>query len=398
MSAERRGWTGLVLAASIVAASPWILMAHTAQDAPAEARSCLAAPTATCLFMEAERVASSISNESMRARTLAVIAAEYGHAAIENAALKARLTLLRARLAVPDRDTAPPNLLGIVWSEIASTEARLGDLDDALATASGIDDEYMRDFALVSIAGIQAAENDIVGALLSAARISDATYHAWALREIARAQAEIGDLASSLQTAKDIGPPRWRDAALLNIALTLARAGHRSEALEVAGGIGQGSLRAWVASLAAAKAGNVEGALRIASGINDSRGSALGDIAQAVAEGGDVAGSLRIANGIEDADARSAALASIAEAQADGGDFAGALRTSRTIQNFLRPLELRDRASASVPLRMTVADIAVKQADSGDPAGAILTAAEFLRAGDLAEALARIAAAVSHNP
>ena len=269
MSAERRGWTGLVLAASIVAASPWNLTAHAAQDGPAEARSCLAAPTAICLFAEAERVASSISHEFRRVSTLAAIAAEYGHAAIENAALKARLTLLRARLAVPDRDAAPPDLLAFAWSEIARTEARLGDLEDAFATASGIDDEEMRYSALVSIAGIQAAENDIVGALLSAARISDAAYHALALREIARAQVQRGDLAGSLETANDIiGPPWVRDGALLNIALTLAHAGHGSEALEAAAGIDRGSFRAWVASLAAAKAGSVERALRIASGMS----------------------------------------------------------------------------------------------------------------------------------
>ena len=397
MPVDPRGHvTALMLAASIAVASPWVVQGQTAQDA-GRRQDCLTAPTAACLFAEAERIASSIDNQSLRAMALATIAAEYGHAAIEDAALKAKVTLLRARMEVPDRDATPPDLLGFVWNEIADAEAELGDLDAALATASGIGDEDMRDTALTSIAGIRASKNDIVGALLSAARINDPTYHALALREIAHAQAEMGDLAGSLETARDIEPPWARDSALLIIALTFAHDGHRSEALEAAAGIEREPLRAWVASLTEARAGNIERALRIASGIDDSRWRVLGDIAQALAERGDVAGSLRIANSIEDARDRSDALAGIAEAQADRGDFAGALRTSRTIENVLRPLELRARAVASGPLRIAVANIAVRQAGSGDPTGAVLSARLFLHGRELAEALARIATAISRT-
>ena len=91
------------------------------------------------------------------------------------------------------------------------------------------------------------------------------------------------------------------------------------------------------------------------------------------------------------------ALAGIAEAQADNDDITGALRTCRTMQNVLRPLERRVRAGASVSMLFAVADIAVKQASSGDPTGAILSATEFLGGSALAEALARIATAISRN-
>ena len=131
--------------------------------------------------------------------------------------------------------------------------------------------------------------------------------------------------------------------------------------------------------------------------MDDSRADALGDVAQALAEGGDVVGGLRIANSMKDVHDRVAALASIAEAQADRDDIAGALRTCRTMQNVLRPLELRARAVAAVPMRFAVADIAVTQAISGESAGAILTATEFLGGSDLAEALARVAAAISRK-
>ena len=251
----------------------------------------------------------------------------------------------------------------------------------------------------MSIAGIQAADDDVVGALLTVARIDDSSHHAIALGEIARAQAEAGNLADSLATANGIGPPVSRDYALLNIALTFARNGRLTEALEAAEGIGQESLRARVASLTAVKAGDLEGALRIASSIDDGRASALGDVAQALVEGGDVVGGLRIANSIEDAHDRVAALADIATAQADNDDIAGALRTCRIMQRVLRPLEVRVRALAGVSMRLAVADIAVKQASSGDPTGAVLSATEFLggSALALAEALARIATAISRN-
>ena len=398
MSADRhRHMTSLALAAaSLVIAFPWGLKGHTAQDALPK-QACLVAPTTTCLFVEAERVATSIGNAALRAMTLAKIAAEYGNATVENAELHARLILIRARTAVSDPGAAAPVLLGKAQGDIASAEARLGNSDDALETAAGISDAEMRDFALVSIAGIQAADDDVVGALLTAARIDDANYHAWALREVARAQSEAGNLADSLATANGIGSPIMRDIALLNIAFTFARTGRLTEALEAAEGIGQEALRARVASLTAVKAGDLEGALRIASSIDDGRASALGDVAQALAEGGDVVGGLRVANSIEDAHDRVGALAGIAEAQADNDDITGALRTCRTMQNVLRPLERRVRAGASVSMLFAVADIAVKQASSGDPTGAILSATEFLGGSALAEALARIATAISRN-
>lgn len=395
MSVDRRRCvTTLALAVSIALASSQVPQGRAAQDAR---QPCLAAPTATCLFAEAERIASTIGDVSMRAMTLAKIAVEYANASVENAALRARVTLLRARLAVPEPDAAPADLLGFAWSNIARAEVQLGYSDAALETVAGISDPHMRAAALVSIAGIQAAANDVVGALLTAARIDDADYHAVALGEIARSQAEAGSLAASLATAKAIGPAFWRDRALLNVALTSAHTGRLNRALEAAEGIGHAPFRAWVDSLVAAKAGNLEGALRIASSMDESRADALGDVAQALAEGGDVVGGLRIANSMEDVHDRVAALASIAEAQADRDDIAGALRTCRTMENALRPLELRARAVAAVPMRLAVADVAVKQAISGEPAGAILTATAFLGGSDLTEALARVAAAISRN-
>ena len=100
MSVGRRSYvvTTLLLAASIALASSQVLQGRASQDAR---QPCFAAPTATCLFAEAERIASSLGNASMRAMALARISGEYANASVENAALRARVTLLRARLAVP---------------------------------------------------------------------------------------------------------------------------------------------------------------------------------------------------------------------------------------------------------------------------------------------------------
>ena len=174
-----RDWQSRVLLAlSLVAAAitPHASYGSPAQDAREHDLSlwaeCTASPTGSCLFTEADRIASSLPDRSLRARTLADMAAAYGNASIENAKPIARDTLRRAR------EIAPAPIfwtlsLARTWGAIAKAEVRLGNLDEALAIASGIGDAHLRNETFRAIARTQAANDDVVGALLTAARIDD---------------------------------------------------------------------------------------------------------------------------------------------------------------------------------------------------------------------------------
>ena len=249
--------------------------------------------------------------------------------------------------------------------------------------------------ALGQIAYVQSANDDVVGALLTAARIENPEQSAMALKEVVRGRADAGDLASAFGMATQIQVPTERDWALLIVGGAFVRAGRLPEALDVAESIGQKSVRAWLASHAAAAARDVQGALQLAVSIDDlaHRGGALGDIARAVTDGGDVIGGLRIADSIEDVVRRSLARADVARAQADAGNFSGAWRT---VTDSIPPG--LTGAGVSLLLEPAVIDIAVEQARADGATGAVRSAMEFLRESALAVALARIGAAISSSP
>ena len=358
-------------------------------------QDCLIAPTATCLFVEAERIASSIGNPSRRARTLASIAIEYGNANIENAALLASATLRRARMAASNLER-----FDSTWPSIARAEAELGNVEEALATAAGITHAGMRNAALSLVADAQAAGNDFIGALLSAARIDDMTSHSTALVDIVRTQAETGDPTAAMAIAEGITLPEHRDRALLAVGRAVARAGDLTQAFEIAEEIHQESRRSWLQARVTAERGDVERALQMAAGINDIivRRNALGDVALAMAASGDVAAGLRIANSIGNAEHRAVTLLTISEAQTDAGDLNGALRTVATIVELARQRE--DPGVNAVVIALmpnVVAGVAVQLANAGNAGRAILVATELLPDHERAIAFARIAAEVSRK-
>ena len=393
----------LPLAAGFLFASPKSVVGNAPQEI-AGREQCLSAPTAACLFTEAERIALSIPIDFgyWRIRALTGIAEAYGNTHLESIAPRADVIVLFARA----------ETLGLeggmqegAWVVIARAQARLGNIDEALASAGRIDNVDTRYHAISGIAAAQAEDGDVVGALLTASGIDDADSHFVALALIAEAQARLGDSRGALQTARSAGAP-WRDIALLTVARTLASGGYVPEALEAAVEIEDESRRQYVAVLTTVEAGNLESGVQTATGIANPalRESAFTAIAAATAKRGDLAEALRIANTLEDSSDRSNALADIATAQAAAGDTDGALRTLRTIKDHLSrmtadtPLDSMKRVDAiQVELSMEAAatSVAVEQASTSDPSDAVFTASEFLRGDALAIGLARVAAEIA---
>ena len=152
-------------------------------------------------------------------------------------AQSARDTLSAALVAA--RDPALDSFeRAVFFVEIASAQARAGDIDGALATVQIFDDAasdvsgirfmdgaYTTDRVLGIIASEHTEAGRIDSALALARGIGGAAERDYSFRDIASAQAEAGDIDGALATTRDIGDPRERDTALRDIASAQAKAG-----------------------------------------------------------------------------------------------------------------------------------------------------------------------------
>lgn len=232
---------------------------------------------------------------------------------------------------------------------VALAKARSGDTRGAIGLVNEISDKFERDLAFYFIAMIQAAKGNKVGARETAASIGNASIRKallrgitnskggehevpsvtsiiWrttnAVRDLAIARALAGDVEGALETAEG-APGVWRHCALITIAAIQARAKDDAAATRIAERIpeqtvtGGRSYRmvAWFhIAIAAAAVGNLEGAVRIASRLNDFLMShALQAISAAQARGGDVEGALMLTNRVGSPHARARILLGVAE-------------------------------------------------------------------------------------
>lgn len=262
-----------------------------------------------------------------------------------------------------------PNSKRDAQEGIATAQARAGDIQGALETATGSPEEtgpWDSDHkgnanALNAIAKIQAETGDIAGAQETAASINEDDRHR-AQSEIIRAQIKAGDFTSALETAGSVQNLFSQESALCSVATAQAMAGDIDGALETTSRIEPGVLKNWtMADVAGARAkfGDVAGAEEIAGSIADPDFNTMAwrKIAEGQARAGDIDGALTTAKSIKDTDSREIALREIVEAQSSVGEIAGAQETAAGI---------RDAKEQGIALSY----IAEAQVKSGDLAAA----------------------------
>lgn len=258
-------------------------------------------------------------------------------------------------------------------------------LQQAKDAARAITDEpYLRDTVLRGIAGAQAEEGRFDAALDTASLIADEYLRTGAWRQIAVVQARAGDREAAGRLLDKV---LQEVAAFKNVHLI------RVEALIAT-------------AEAQAQIGNVTGALKTATAVENLRGKAeaLRNIALVQTKGGDLKGASATAETISDEKIKAQALRGIATARAEAGDRDGALQTAAGIRDpylksgaFRRiavaPAMLKDRAGTRDLLKQAL-DIAMTIQEENEKADALAgLALAHVEAGDLSGA-ARAAAMI----
>ena len=312
----------------------------------------------TCDFVEARKTLAMIQDKDDLLKSFARVYAQKGD-------LK---SAFEAVAAIQGKEAKVQTL-----NRMASDQIRAGDLKSALQTVASISDEKERAQTLRTIAEIQAETGDVQGALQTASTIADEVIKAIALEPIwevqATAQAKVGDWAGALKTIALIQPSHHDHArvrATKSVFEELVKAGRLPAAQEAVLTIQDARLKVYAVNSmmkAQAKAGDIKGALEIASGNN----WALGDIAEAQAARGDVKGALKTISAITEESDKLSPLFSVAEAQAAQGDVKGALQTASLFPE--------EKAGSGVWRTRTAVlnRIARAQAKAGDVEGALQT-------------------------
>jgi len=171
----------------------------------------------------------------------------------------------------------------LVLFDIAAAQAEAGDfkgaaqvMSEAIEMANRTDDLGFQVKALclraqvqVKFGDTQAVASSISAAMRTAQHIGDKMDHDWALRDIAEAQAKAGDGAGAISTTQRIGDKFYRDWALSDIAEAQAKAGDIASALETKRRVDVGNVLPGVIgeiAAAQAKAGDIGEAMRTARG------------------------------------------------------------------------------------------------------------------------------------
>lgn len=298
-----------------------------------------------------------------------------------------------------------PSLLRV----IASTRAKVGDINGALATAQNIKNHlYHRSESLGDIALEQARAGDINGALGTIRSVDYAGTRILALGNVALTQARAGDAKSAADTfavavseARSIDDVETRANVLCGIALTLMEAGDfklardmLADALPVARDICDAYARAKIMSdiaLAQVKAGDGQSARNVfdtalsaaqsvdilagpggyplsAAQITHNsaeQGGVIRGIALAQAKAGDFNGAFAVSKHIDYAPGRAMALCDIASTQAKIGDKQSARDTFAAALSIARDVE------RGVGQRVSLSAVASAKAKMGDVDDAI---------------------------
>jgi len=228
--------------------------------------------------------------------------------------------------------------------EVAECQAETGDVQAALKTAQGIEQDDSRASALAAIAVVQARAGDFKGAVKTADQIKDNDLRRGeALSGIATAHAEARDFKAAHKTAALIGHDVSKALALVAIAVRQARAKDAEGAARVLADALALATKAQAPDVVAAvagahtEAGEIEKAKRTAKGIADAgaRGGAWRLIAVAQAARGDPKAALRTAALIKDDDRKGEALKEVVAVMARSKDVAGAARAAEAIKSDL---------------------------------------------------------------
>ena len=321
---------------------------------------------------EALSAAERIGEDSMRSTVFGHIALVQAMAGDDDGARRSiSEALSSARLAEPGN--RPLDLAFIVPALLAvgDREGAARSVSEALSIARSFDDDFNREFALSQIAGSQAAIGDIKGALSTARSLGGAnmrdiglgeSIRNRALGQVGRGQMATGDIAGALTTARSIGDARLMAeigitqadaydiqgsiqtvAEALSMARKISSIGDRAEALasvaqaQVAIGDNDGATR------------SVAEALTFLERVSEDWERDMKSVAVAGAQAavGDIQGAMATLRSRTDDSDHMYALSAIAEGQAIAGDIQGALTTARSIaDDFHRGYALSEIARA----------------------------------------------------
>ncbi|MYA96982.1 MAG: hypothetical protein F4X91_11305 [Nitrospinae bacterium] len=212
-----------------------------------------------------------------------------------------------------------------------------------------------RSIHLSQLASEQAKAGDIDAAIETARGIGSALFYASALREIAIAQTRTGQISEAIETIRRIDDPDDQMEALKHFSAVQSGPGaiiasHTMnialEAIEEIRDEKRLSENAWLSVMEMAGAGDFTAAVQSAREIGDPawRSWALQEIATGQANAGDFPAALNSASGISKALYRSWAYRDIAVAQAEAGQIEAALDTARRVEDP----EDREQAMAAV--------------------------------------------------
>ena len=391
-------------------------------------------------FADALRTASAIGHESLRAEALSATAVAQAEAGDIGAALRtvegledffiqeaALQGIAAARAKAGDfgaalqiaRRLSRGDSRHTALGEIAVARAEAGDFVAALQTAKEIDDtgRNARARTLVDIATQQARAGNVRDARETAGGINHLA-GAWAFSGIAAAQAESGDFAAALQTAEGIEDGHTtealaRDTAFGEVAVALAEAGDFHAAFQTMNRIARyyaprASAAARIAA-AQARAGHEEDSARtLAFAVEDAKRMAsvsssekrevpriLGEIIGLQVRAGKFHAALRTARefdkpALDLRESLARAFSEVAVAQAKTGDFNAALETARELEERIPDNGWTHHGSVEAGVRV-FRRVAELQADAGEFGAALLTAGQIDDEVGRAGAIARVA-------
>lgn len=264
--------------------------------------------------------------------------------------------------------------IGAFLGETGDTVGAEEALNKAFQITTAFQDSSQKDGALWQIGGSQAKTGDIKEALHTAAQIQSAYYKVATLSLIAEAQAKAGNKSDAKQTiAQALKISDEEDTSLAWIAAAQGRIGYLKDALLTAvriendGSFSGDKIREIVE--AQIKAKNLKGALQAAHIIKDAakKGQALSIVAIAQADSGDIpATKITISEALMAVNLNNNELdyahilGAVAEAQVKIGDQIGANKTHTAV------LQLADNIKGTIDSDSTLSDRAAIFAITGD--------------------------------
>jgi hypothetical protein len=259
---------------------------------------------------------------------------------------------------------------GQALSRVAITRAAMGDLVGANAAIEAIGSARMRDYARYQLAEYQTKSGSLASARQILPLINDVTARDSVLRQIAELQALRDDVTAAGNTALQINDVLEQSLALEAIAGALAQRGHLGTAVGQAQLIVDGEIRnRTLSALAGLEAyrGEERTALWVVDLINEplARAKALREVAVSRARQGDFSSAFNLAQEIADAEQRVIALSLLAREQGRIGDLSGA---SESLQSAEGDLGLVENLRRSDQL---LGQLAVAHAYAGDPRQAL---------------------------